>query len=300
MSQNILITGGAGFLGSAIVKILLRETDYRLYIIQRTGSDLSRLAGSIPDDRVTLRNSDSESMSDWFREPVHAVIHAATRYGRDGESLADIAKTNLLLPLALLSECLERGTPYFLNTDTFFHEEMGLPAPERYYVKTKKDFLRHAARMAEGRDIAFINMIPEQLYGPSDHPKKFLPTMMRALRDNAPKIALSPGMQARDFIFVDDAAAAYRAALLAAPGAGYHEFSLGTGAARTIRSVVEYVKEQIGSASELDWGALQYRDNEILSHAADVKKNIPIGWRAEISFEEGIRRTLEARDEKAL
>lgn len=292
--KKVLLTGGTGFLGSNILRLLL-EKNYKVVVLKRSFSDTKRIDSFLGNSAVTLFDVDGGKLERCFSEhKIDCVIHTATAYGRTGESIMDIVRANFLFPLELLSLASKYNVELFVNTDTFSNDAIELPGKEEYYVKTKKDFLRYAKSIALDGGIKLVNMVMGQIYGPHDNITKFTPFIIKGLLGNVPEIRLTSGEQTRDFVFVEDAAQAFVSVLENKNNLErFEEFNIGTGRAKPLRSVVEMIKKQISSSTALLWGSLPYRKNEIMSHVANVRNNPKIVWTAGTSLEEGMAKTIE-------
>ena len=130
------------------------------------------------------------------------------------------------------------------------------------------------------------------------HPQKIL--VVRSLLANESRLALTGGEQQRDFIYIDDAIAALLCVTRFAESApvGFYELEVGRGEPTRLRDFVELAKRLCPSAQTvLDFGALPYRTNEVMSIAASTEKLRALGWRPCVSLEEGLRRMIA--EEKA-
>src|SRR6185369_1190779 len=96
--MRILLTGATGYLGSHLAQALV-EQGHQVIVLKRSFSDTRRLAGI--SSRLVMYDLDRCGLDDPFREyaPLDAVVHAATVYGRNGESAADLVGANLVFPL---------------------------------------------------------------------------------------------------------------------------------------------------------------------------------------------------------
>ena len=292
--RTVLVTGGTGFLGSKIVELLIRD-GCRVIILVREKSALKRLNRFINNPALhKIFINDNKSNSIFLKYKIDAVMHTATCYGRNNESWTEIAEANLLLPLRLLIEGERAGIKCFINADTFFNKKMGFDNNERYYVSTKKNFLAIAQNTAKQFKIKFINFKIEQMYGPDDSYKKFIPSLINLLSLNTKNIALTSGEQKRDFVFVNDVAKAFLCAYKNySTLKSYEEFGIGSGSSVAIKRVVQYLKEVINSRSILNFGELNYRKNEIMDSRANLLNNKKINWHSEVDWRDGLTKTIK-------
>jgi CDP-paratose synthetase len=291
MGKTILITGVAGFLGSHIAKAQVAAGNTVIGIV-RSSSDLSRLVSI--HNQILLIDVDSESLAGIFAQGVDAIIHTATCYGRDNESLSTISKANIEFPLSLLEAALVGNVPAFLNTDSFFSSNDVSHTYLAAYAASKRQFAEWGRIACSGRQMCFVNIRMEHLYGPGDHASKFVSWVVRECLDNVRRLELTPGEQKRDFIYVDDAAQAFDCVLnsIQVLGPGFHQLGLGTGTMQTMRSFVEKVHKIAESTTELDFGALPYRNHEQMESVSDNTYLKKLGWENRTGLEEGIRNTV--------
>lgn len=292
--ETILITGGTGFLGSKIVERLLSDNK-KVIILVRESSSLRRIENSLNHPNLIKVVIKEDSLGKCFIENnVDAIIHTATSYGRNRESWPEVAEANLILPLQLLSMGEKAGVKCFLNADTFFNENIKFEKNESYYVQTKKSFLNTAEHAASSIKIKFVNLRIEQMYGPDDGEKKFIPSIINQLLSSAESISMTPGEQKRDFVYVDDVVNAFIHSLENYSKLGqFEEFGVGTGSSFTIKEIVTYLKEITGSKTDLVFGGLKYRENEIMDSRADLSNNKKIEWQPETSWQEGLKKTVD-------
>jgi CDP-paratose synthetase len=284
---TLLITGASGFLGSHLTARLIRA-GYRVVITKRCTSDLRRLRGLESEiEAIDIDATPVESLFD--RWSIDAVIHCATNYGRNGATAANVVETNLILPLRLLQAAMDRGVRAFINSDTILDPRIS------HYSLSKKQLVEWLEHLAT--KVTTANVALEHFYGPGDDPSKFVASVVRDLVRGVDSIALTPGHQKRDFIFIDDVVEAFRRVIefaLEAP-AGFYRFEVGTNELRTIREFVEAAHRLSGARStSLEFGALDYRDNEVMESHADTTALRTLGWTPQVSLHDGLMKTIEA------
>lgn len=206
-------------------------------------------------------------------------------------------KANLLFPVELIEKAINSGVKVFINTDTFFNKGKVNYKYLQEYTLTKRCFVEWLKSIANKVDMRIFNLKLEHIYGEKDSIDKFVPWLIIQMLKEVHEIKLSPGNQKRDFIYVKDVVDAYYQLLLKAETFNYnfYEYSIGTGKSITIKQFVCLVKKLTGNTKTiLNFGALPYRENEIMFSKADItsiKKDI--GWEPKYSLEEGLKRTIE-------
>lgn len=299
MEKTVLLTGATGFLGSHILRTLV-ERDYEVVILKRSFSDVDRIE-NISNSKITLYDIDTINPEIPFAEnDIETVIHAATLYGKNGESTGEILKANLLFPVNLIESGIKYRLKNFINIDTFFNSDKFKYEYLSDYILTKKQFIEWGKTF---KAVKFINCKLFHLYGPNDDGKKFINWLLLQLINEVPEIQLSGGMQRRDFIFVDDAVEAI-IKILENTGRHFAEYEIGTGNSIAIKDIILLTKELIERerkeklTTDLKFGALQYREGEPFDEKADIKNLAELGWRPTYSLEKGMQRTLHSVQEQ--
>ena len=279
MAKTVLLTGATGFLGSHLARALL-GAGYRVAALKRRSSSLRRLAG------LEVALFDVEDGVEQAFDGVDAVIHAATSYGRQGESVSALFEANTAFPLRVLEAAVRRGVPLFINAGTVLAPSLNA------YALSKHQFLAWGEHLAARHPIAFVNARLEHFYGPGDERSKFATHVVRSCLENVPELALTEGAQLRDFIHVDDVVAAFLLLLERGASGPAREFDVGTGHAGTVRSFVETAHRLAGSSTQLKFGALDYRPGEPMRSEADPRALQALGWRCRHDIVSGLQDTI--------
>jgi CDP-paratose synthetase len=285
MHEATLVTGATGFLGSNLVRALVRD-GYSVVALKRTTSSLGRLRDV--QDQLRFYDLDSVPLSRVFEENHFSqIIHCATNYGRRTDKPWDVIQTNLILPLQLLEMAQRFSVPKFYNTDTVL--DKGVNA----YTLSKKQFLEWLRKF--GGEMLCLNISLEHFYGPIDDRSKFVSKIVLDLLASVEEIPLTLGEQRRDFIYIDDVVKAFLKILEFGNTAsrGYYSFEVGSGQSIAIRDFVEMAKGLCqNSKTKLNFGALPYREKEIMDSAVNIAPLRELGWLPEVGLEEGLMRTI--------
>ena len=287
--KTVLLTGGTGFLGSNLIGKLLGN--YRVISLVRTSSDCSRIRSYIPE--ITLHNLDRVNLGDIFsREKVDIIIHCATNYGRKEHDTLSLLEANLMLPLKLLQLGHAHGVTTFINTDTILDKRVS------YYALSKsqfKDWLR-----TYSSDMVCINIALEHFYGPNDDESKFVTYIINRILSGVERIDLTPGEQQRDFIYIDDVVKAFMKVITSNPSeAGFYSYEVGTNINTSIRVFVEMVQRlACNTSTQLNFGGIAYRDNEVMNSFVDTSAIRRLGWAPEVTLEDGLKETINFEREK--
>ncbi|WP_316810270.1 NAD(P)-dependent oxidoreductase [Pedobacter heparinus] len=283
--KTILLTGATGYLGSRLLDKLFRE-DYAVCIIKRKSSSLKQIEAL--KGNYKLYDNDEESIERlFFENKIDLVIHMATAYGRKGESILEIKSANLDFPLLILKNAVANNVKYFINTGT------SLPYLANLYSLFKNQFSECLEFFSA--QITSVNVLLEHFYGPGDDDTKFITAMIRKMKSNVADIPLTAGIQIRDFIFVDDVLDAYFAIIANLNRfSGYTNLPLGSGEGVTIRKIVENIKRQSKSTSDLQFGAVAMRENELMKSDADISLLKELGWSPKYTLEKGLKITIDS------
>lgn len=282
---TFLLTGATGFLGSNLLRALLRQ-NARVIALKRTQSDtwrVSDVAGActwydldqVPVEEIVAGNA------------IDVIVHCATDYGRRAVQPTEVIAANLTLPLRLLQAAAGGHVRAFVNTDTVLDKRVS------YYSLSKRHFADWMTFFAE--QFVCVNVALEHFYGPLDDRSKFVTRIVCDVLQETAAIDLTPGLQKRDFIYIDDVVAAFERIFEFAmqTRSGYHHFEVGTNVAVPIRDFVAMVKRLTGNtATELRFGALPYRENEVMESHVDTSRLRGLGWAPQTALEEGLRRTI--------
>lgn len=286
MTKKIyLITGATGYLGSKILRELVKF-EKNIICLKRKSSITRRIIDL--HSKITLLNIEDINFKSFFHDyHIHTIIHCATDYGRKNIDPSHIIDANLILPLKLLHYGTIGGISSFINTDTVLSKNISS------YSLSKKQFLDWLVDYSNR--ICTINISLQHFYGPGDNETKFTTFIIRSLINSEPFIKLTKGEQLRDFIFIDDVVDAFIRIIQSQlyVKCGHHSFEVGTNTQYSIKDFVLLAKSIIGNNNTyLDFGALPYRDGEIMNIKTNSENLISMGWKCKYSLEDGLSITI--------
>ena len=220
--MKLFVTGGAGFIGSNFIRLLLAE-DSGVEIVNfdalTYAGNLDNLADVADDPRYRFVRGDIASVADVMdalEDGVDAVVNfaAESHVDRSIASAADFVRANVVGTQVLLDASRARGVGRFVHISTdevmgsldatgFFSETTPL-APNSPYAASKaaaEHFVR-AAVHTHGVDACITRC--SNNYGPFQFPEKLIPLVIANAMEGVPVPVYGDGLQVRDWIFVDD------------------------------------------------------------------------------------------------
>ncbi len=325
LQDTVVVTGGAGFIGSALVRLLIASGQARVVTIDALtyAGDLSRLQDAGGEPRhllVELDVLERDSVLDVLRrERPRAIVHLAaeTHVDRSIDGPEAFARTNTLGTLRLLEAALlywrgldagAQGTFRLVNvsTDEVYgsldedggrFDERTPYAPRSPYAASKAAADHYAAAYFHTYGLPVITTHASNNYGPYQFPEKLLPlALARALAGRSVPL-YGDGRHVRDWLHVDDHARGLVAA--AEHGRAGATYLFGGGNERTNREVLEAL---LGILEELDPAGEDHRSRITLvpdrpghdrRYAVDASTaERELGWRPAVPFEVGLRATV--------
>jgi len=292
MNKKVLITGATGFLGSAVVNDLVKS-DFKVFATVR---NLTKMP-LIHENLIYVDLSKKDSLTETFgSQNIDTVLHLATKYGRNGETIQEILEANLLLPLEILNLAVNSGAKHFINIDSFYNKPGNTQKRLFDYSQSKAALLPWLQMNSD--KIRVSNLILEHMYGPNDKRDKFIPRLIRSAKSNYNDgLKLSPGDQRRDFIYIDDVVSAIHKILNSpAPIRNYENVEVGMGETNSLKELAAVINGILNLKSNPPFNECPYPADEIMLSVADNSILKSLGWKPIYDLESGIRKILEEQD----
>jgi CDP-paratose synthetase len=282
--KKVLISGINGFLGSHLAKHLC--TDFEIVGLEYSIANLHR----IQKDNFKVYSTENNSLESVFEENnLFAIIHVATVYRRQNEPLLNLLNTNINLPVQLLELSNKNNVEIFLNTDSFFNNPKYSYSYLSDYTLSKKHSLEWIKLLAVTSTCKVVNMKIFHMFGKEDSPSKFIPFIVDKIKSNETSLDLTPGYQTRDFIYVKDVVTAFECVVNSVSKLDkYQEFDVGSGVSYTIKDLVLLIKDITTSKTQLNFGAIPYREGEIMDSKIESYTLNKLGWKPKYSLKKAV------------
>ena len=306
--ERVLVTGGAGFIGSNFVHHLVRETDVRVTVLDKLTYAASRESlAALPADRVELVVGDiaDEAAVDPLVAAHDAVVHFAAESHNDN-SLADpspFIRTNVVGTFTLLEAVRRHGTRFHHVSTDEVYGDLELDDPERFtestaynpsspYSATKaaSDHLVRAWVRSFGVQATLSNC--SNNYGPWQHVEKFIPRQVTELIDGRRPRLYGSGANVRDWIHAEDHSSAVWTILTR--GKVGETYLVGADGEQSNLDVVRMLLEIFGREPD-DFTHVTDRAGHDLRYAIDSSRlRAELGWQPRYGdFAEGLARTVD-------
>jgi dTDP-glucose 4,6-dehydratase len=307
--MKVLVTGGAGFIGSNLIHLLLAEApDLEITNLDKLTyagnlENLADVSDSLRYHFVQADVADANAVDSVFAGGFDAVLHLAaeTHVDRSLEDAAPFLRTNVLGTQVLLEAVRRHGIARMVHISTdevygsappdanFDESAALLPSSPYSASKAAADLLVSSYVHTFGLPVVILRCTNN--YGPYQFPEKLIPLMIANALEDRPLPVYGDGLQARDWIHVEDYCRAILAALRA--GRAGEIYNVSAGRPRMNLEVIRTLLGLLGKPESLIT-FVQDRPGHDRRYALDSSKfRNELGWAPRRSFEEGLAATVE-------
>lgn len=299
---KVLVTGGAGFIGSHIVDALLLDGHTIEVIDDLSSGDRTNLPDRIPLHTVDICSQEAREVVRSFLPDV--LVHAAAQISvrASMEDPAKDAQINVAGFVSLLSELrtIPGAKCVFLSTGgAIYGEQEVFPAtedhpvnPESVYGLSKRVGEQYLAFWERVWGVKSTVLRLANVYGPRQNPHGeagVVAIFCKGLLQNRPLVINGTGEQTRDFVYVGDVA---RAVAQSVGGTHSGIFNIGTGVETSVNTLVENLKRTSGTEGSISYGPA--KDGEQQRSCINPQRARAVfGWAAQVNFQEGIALTMD-------
>lgn len=298
--RSILLTGGAGFIGSSLARHLLKRQDLERLTILDALTEVGDRANLVGPDRDSRFNFVHGDIND--RELVNRILRdsectgifnlaAESHVDRSIRDSFQFVRTNVLGTSVLLDAARSFDIPFLqCSTDevygsiesTRLADETDKLRPSSPYSASKAsaDFFVHAAHRTHGQDVIIARCTNN--YGPRQHREKLIPTLIYQALRNQPLPIYGSGRQIRDWIHVEDCSLG----LIATFSKGFSNriYHLGAKTERTNLGIAREVLKHLQKPESLI-SHVEDRPGHDERYALNPRRAlVELGWRARIPF----------------
>lgn len=277
MKERLFLIGGSGFIGKNLVRCLHEQYAISVYdkFIDK------EYFSHYPDVTTNLIELDKDKIEEGVEAPDYIVNLASIVTAERDLSLFDsMIASNLKVLLNLyerfknekkLKLFIQFGSSEEYGNDGSPFVETMREEPNSPYALVKQLTTNTAMMLHRNYTFPIMVVRPGNLFGPLQGGKKFIPYVIDSLKQNAP-LNVTPCEQKRDFIYADDFAWAIGELLKNHAKAVGQIVNVSSGESLSLKSIIEHCRKVIGSKSEVNYGAIPYRENEMMDLRCSVSK----------------------------
>ena len=307
---NILVTGGCGFVGANLVRVLTQRGIARSIRVVDDESQGCRDSIAPYDVEFVKADIRDEDLMRRALRDIDALVHLAAATSVV-DSIADPVRSfdvNVAGTFRLLMLVREAGVPCFVNASTGgailgevrppVHEEMP-PRPAAPYGAAKASVEAWCSAFAGSYGLHSVSLRFSNVYGPmSFHKGSVVATFMRRILKGMPLVVYGDGSQTRDYVFVDDLCEGIVAAMNAGRSG---TFQLGSGIGTPLGRLIEEIREVVGPEFRPEVRYEPFRTGELRHTWTDVRKACEeIGWMSRTALPDGLAHTWAWFRDRAL
>ena len=308
--KTVFLTGATGFIGSHLLKRLVKE-GCNVHISIRKNSSLWRIEefkNKFISHEIDL--TDFEAVRSLIKQIEPDIIFHLAAYGVDYRQ-QDIHKTldaNISASVGLFEAFLENKVHRFIHTGSCFEygqknkpiSELDLLDPTSLYGATKASSVHLLSSMAKGMQSGKLVILrPFGVFGEYEGLHRFVPQVIDKLKCGH-VVQMTLGEQIRDYIYIDDLIDAYILASIVPLENKLKIINIGSGQGIAMKDLALMISKQIGVSNDmLQFGALPYRPDEMMYLVANIDKaKSLLGWEPKVPIEKGLEHTINWYSQK--
>ena len=310
--MTILVTGGAGFIGSNFIFYMLdRHPDYRIVCLDKLtyAGNLSTLAPVMEKENFRFVKADicdREAVYGLFEEEHPDVVvnfAAESHVDRSIENPTIFLETNIIGTSVLMDACRKYGIGRYHQVSTdevygdlpldrpdlFFTEETPIHTSSPYSSsKASADLLTHAYHRTYGLPITISRC--SNNYGPYQFPEKLIPLMIANCLGDKPLPVYGQGLNVRDWLYVEDHCKAID--LVLHRGREGEVYNIGGHNEMRNIDIVKLICRELGKPESLITYVTDRKGHDMRYAIDPAKIHRELGWLPETKFEDGIKKTI--------
>lgn len=291
--KNIVVSGATGFVGSNLVRFLLKK-DFRIYIILRPDSDLTNLIDIKEDIEIFRYDNEISSLIEFMNntKPI-TVFHLASNFIAEHESyqIDSLIQSNITFGLHLLEAMKVSGVKELINTSTSWqHYNNDDYNPVCLYAATKQAFESLIEYYVQAEQFKVISLKLFDTYGETDTRPKLI-NLLNKFADEKTELNMSPGEQILNLVHISDVCNAYYLAfqfIQQESFKGHIDYSIESNESFKLKDIISLFEKITGKEINVNWGGKDYRKREVME--VWINGNRLPNWKPMISLEEGLKK----------
>jgi len=298
----ILVTGGAGFIGSNFVKLLCNKDKEVVVVDNLTYASNYDYIKDQPMQFVKCDITDKISLDNIFKQyKIDSIFHFAAESHVDN-SIKDcmpFVYTNIVGTINLLDMVIKYNVSNFIQVSTdevfgsidtgYFNEDSQIQPRNPYSAsKASAEHFVNAYANTYGLNTIIVNS--SNNYGPNQYREKLIPMMITKLLNGEQVPVYGDGKQIRDWIYVDDTCEAIYQVYL--NGQSGERYCIGADSEVANIDIVKMVISKLGM-SEDKIKFVEDRPGHDTRYATNISKMVKLGWRPVVSLSDGLDKTIQ-------
>lgn len=313
MEKTILVTGGAGFIGSNFIYLLLDERpEYRVVCVDSLtyAANIHTLNRAFENDNFKFYKEDIRNRDGIFKifeeEKPDIVVNfaAESHVDRSIENPGIFLETNILGCQVMMDACRKYGVERFHQVgtdevygdlpldrpDLFFHEDTPIHTSSPYSTsKASADLLTLAYHRTYGLPVTISRC--SNNYGPYQFPEKLIPLMINNATHDKPLPVYGEGLNVRDWLYVKDHCYGILAVL--EKGRDGEVYNLGGHNEKANIEIVKIILKELGKPESLITHVGDRKGHDLRYAIDPSKANKELGWGPTTMFADGIKLTIQ-------
>lgn len=289
-----LVTGATGFVGSRLVQRLLSD-ECDVSIVVRPTSNLSQLEDVKGHIKIYKHNGSTKRLIDVIATAnPDIVFHLASNCTIHHKStdIVPLISSNIQFGTQLVESMIHNGVCNLINTGTSWQHYMNYDySPVCLYAATKQAFETILKYYIETSSLRVITLKLFDTYGPDDPRPKLFQLLKNSANQKEP-LAMSPGDQMIDLVYIDDVIEAYLVAaerLQAEQDIAHEQYAVSSGRPISLKKLVSIYEQVTQITPNIEWGGRPYRRREVMVPWNQGRQLS--GWKPQVDLTEGIGRT---------
>lgn len=288
--MRILLTGATGFVGRRLVEALNALNSHSIMIVSRDLKRSKSIFNGISCEHIDI--NELCKIKDFNPELVFHLASMITSQNNKS-IIEELINSNITFGVRLLDALKECNLKYFINIGTFAEYRLGTDSISNayFYSATKTSFKQFVDYYSNLCGYNYVHIVPYTIYGNDDSQKKIMDYIIDSFSSKE-AVKMSQGEQILDFIHINDVVSFFvyitqNLSKISMLNNGEVLF-LGTGKGTSIRELSSLLEKKYNKKANIEWGALPYRDMDVMHAVAPISKLIALGWKPVIQLEEGL------------